>query len=52
MGDPVFAYPFISGGVWRITFDFRSHNTHENWRIWAMAVRCEMTVLHGGYGGP
>lgn len=51
-GDPIFVYPFIQNGRWRISFDFRSHNSNERWRIWTMAVRREMTQLFGGYGGP
>ena len=52
VGDPLFVYPFVRDGRWQIRFDLRSHNTNERWRIWAMAVRREMTQLFGGYATP
>lgn len=52
VGDPIFVYPFVLNGVWRIRFDLRSHNTNETWRIWTMAVHRDMTTLFGNYGSP
>ena len=52
VGDPLFVYPFVRDGRWQIRYALRSHNTNERWRIWAMAVRREMTQLFGGYAIP
>ena len=47
VGSPIYCYPFRENGVWKITFDFRSHNTHEGWEVWVMFVDRRMTTSIG-----
>ena len=51
VGDPIHVYPFIGEfGYWQIRCDVRSHNTHERWTAWVMAVHRDMSVVYQGYG--
>ncbi len=47
VGSPIYCYPFRENGVWKITFDFRSHNTHEGWEVWVMFIDRRMTTSIG-----
>ncbi len=43
-GNPLRAFPFQSGGIWHVTFDFRSHYDNESWSIWVMYIRRDMAT--------
>ncbi len=43
-GNPLFAYPYQFNGTWHVTFDLRSHQTHEGWTIWVMFVNRDMAT--------
>lgn len=47
VGNPIYCYPFQENGIWKITFDFRSHNTHEGWEVWVMFVDRRMATING-----
>ncbi len=51
-GNPIYVYPYISGGMWHVTADVRSHNNHEEWKIWYMKIRKGLGQLvpNSGYG--
>ncbi|NEQ70636.1 MAG: hypothetical protein F6K21_35120 [Symploca sp. SIO2D2] len=46
VGKIIYVHTFIRNNKWWIAADFRSHNTHENWNIWLMAVNTVIAEKH------